>query len=220
MDEKLKQRLVGASVLVALAVIFLPSLFHKEQRVEIDTTTQIPPVSIIEPVNIPLAVKPENVQPPSPDKLFQPEFVEPESKAEEQANTDDKSKIADKQADNAKTKATSKPKAAATQSTKPKPAATPKVEEPRLNAAGVPVGWVVQVASFKSQESADNLSKKLQSAKYKAYKQSVSTPQGRFYRVFVGPFIDQALAKKSKERIDKAYKVKSKVLRFNPSSGD
>ncbi len=52
MDDGLKQRLVGALVLTALAVIFLPTLFHREQQENVDQTSQIPVKPRFEPVVI------------------------------------------------------------------------------------------------------------------------------------------------------------------------
>lgn len=78
LDEKLKQRLVGVMVLVALAIIFLPSLFHRKELVEIDTTTQIPPAPNIEPVVIAPPTKPENIEIPPPQELFRPQEPEEE----------------------------------------------------------------------------------------------------------------------------------------------
>ena len=121
MDENLKQRIVGAAVLLALAIIFLPSLFYKEKRVEIDTVTQIPPSPKIEPVVIPQPSKPKGVDIPPSDQLFQPEFVET---TEEQPL----------------------PAPEKTQAEIIKPVKKPivkikkVVEQPRLNALGTPIG--------------------------------------------------------------------------------
>ena len=60
-------------VLMALAVIFLPSLFHRDERQQIDTVTQIPPSPVFEPVTIPKPVKPEGIKQPDIEKLFQPQ---------------------------------------------------------------------------------------------------------------------------------------------------
>ena len=192
LNGNLKQRLVGAGVLVALAIIFLPSLFYKEQRVAIDTTTQIPPAPRVAPVVIPQPAKPKGVDIPAPDQLFQPALVETERVDLEQP------------------KATDKPAAQAQK-------AAPK---PRLSAAGTPIGWVIQVASFKSQDSAKALVKTLNAKQFKAYSQAINTDKGRFYRVLVGPYIEQPQALSDQKAIDKAYKLRSRVLRFNPVSGD
>jgi DedD protein len=215
LEEKLKQRLIGAAVLVALAVIFLPSLLHRDERIVIDTTSQIPPQPpVAESVNIPKPIKPDGIQAaPAPEKLFQPEVIEETLTKEDilpKKETAPKAAVHDSKSNIAETKPkleTVKPKAV-------------KPEEPRLNAAGVPVGWVVQVASLKTLDSAKKLSARLEKDDYRAYHQSVTTDKGEFFRVFIGPFIDQKRALDVKNSIDKGYKVDSRVLRFNPAAGN
>ncbi len=70
MDDGLKQRLVGAVVVCAVAVILLPSLFQRTERRIIDRTTTIPLRPAVEPV-IPI----EPVQPPAMRTLDDPETV-------------------------------------------------------------------------------------------------------------------------------------------------
>ena len=73
MDNGLKQRLVGALVLTAIAVIFLPSLFTREERVVVDTTSLIPPAPDLKPVVISKPIRPEAITPaPTPEQAFQP----------------------------------------------------------------------------------------------------------------------------------------------------
>ena len=52
LNDGFKQRIVGALVLAALAVIFLPSLFDREGARYIDVTSQIPPAPDIQPIEI------------------------------------------------------------------------------------------------------------------------------------------------------------------------
>ncbi len=177
-------------VLLALGIIFLPSLFHRDEpRIAVDTTTLIPPKPTVEPVIIEPAVRP-NTAPsaPSPERAFQPPVVEPK------ISTNDTAKTAPK-------------KPVSTQ-------AVPSVK-PHLSDKGVPKAWVVQVGSFQSQARADELKDKLL-AKYKSYTRAVNTSKGKFFRVFVGPYIDKSRAIKAQASIDKAYRVKSRVLTFAP----
>ncbi|MGH1486078.1 MAG: SPOR domain-containing protein [Cellvibrionaceae bacterium] len=217
LDEKLKQRLVGASVLIALAIIFLPSFFHKDERVSIDTTTQIPPAPVIAPVVIPQPVKPnklDKIAPPPADQLFQPKVIENElvdTKKIDAETVKSAKGLNQKEEKGKKANTLSK----STAFSKPK-----TDEKPRLTKSGVPVGWVVQVASLKSKDSAKKLTAKLIKSGFKAYEQSVKTDQGEFFRVFVGPFIDKSLASGAKQKVDKQHKVKSRILRFNPVSGN
>ncbi len=83
MDTKHKQRLVGVMVLISLAIIFLPSLFHRDQRVEVDTTTLIPSKPVAKPIVIKSPTKPADVTPaPAPEVAFQPPVVEEKAKQE------------------------------------------------------------------------------------------------------------------------------------------
>lgn len=196
MDEHLKQRLVGASVLIALAVIFLPSFFQQAERVEINTRSQIPEAPSIEPIVINKPIKPAGVLVPAASELFQPgpqpientEFVESTTLA-------------------------------ATESTLDVVAKVPKVDA-ELNSQGVPLGWVIQVASFKSKVSAENFVTTLSKGNDRAYFKSAKTSQGQFYRVYLGPLIDKNQAIARQLEIDKTHKVKSQLLRFNPISGN
>lgn len=213
MEENLKQRLVGAAVLAALAVIFLPALFDRDERVALDTVTQIPPAPIVEPVVIPKPTKPESVAVPPADQLFQPVVDEPKEK-DASLGKSSEPESPKKAEEPIKSEKTEGKNAEKVEPQKPVPS------EPSLNASGVPKGWVVQTASFKSSDSANQFTAKLIKAKYKAYTQDVITTKGKFYRVLVGPYIDEAKALAAKDDIDKAYKLTSKVLRFNPISGD
>ena len=80
MDIKLKERLIGVMVLVSLAIIFLPSLFHKDQRVEVDRTSLIPSKPIVEPIVITRPQKTVVEPAPSPEEAFQPPVEEEPAK--------------------------------------------------------------------------------------------------------------------------------------------
>ncbi|MFT5351185.1 MAG: DedD protein [Cellvibrionaceae bacterium] len=90
----------------------------------------------------------------------------------------------------------------------------------RLTESGVPVGWVVQIASFKSKDSAEKLTQDLIESDFKAYSKPVFTSKGEFFRVFIGPFIDKEQALKTKRTVDRDYQMDARVLRFNPASGN
>lgn len=68
-----KERWVGLMVLISLAIIFLPSLFHREQRIAIETVSLIPQQPDIEPVIITGPEKPTDIPEIVTHKeLFQP----------------------------------------------------------------------------------------------------------------------------------------------------
>lgn len=74
LDDSLKQRLLGALVLLALAVIFLPVLFDRESITPVDRTSQIPvPPEIVTVIvrepDVPALPKPA----PPPAEMFIPD---------------------------------------------------------------------------------------------------------------------------------------------------
>lgn len=74
LDDGLKQRLVGAIALLALAVIFLPVLFDREPIVPVDRASQIPPPPEIVTVEVAEPVQPEVTDlAPEPQAMFEPD---------------------------------------------------------------------------------------------------------------------------------------------------
>jgi DedD protein len=194
---------VGACVLIALAVIFLPSFFQKAERVEIDTRSQIPTSPSIEAIVINKPTKPESIVVPKASELFQPAPPQSGQNTESAENTI----LAVKDLNSVN---------------QPSPEAlvnTPTIDA-KLNSNGVPLGWVLQVASFKSKESAEKFVETLSKGNDQAYFKSANTSQGQFYRVYLGPIIDKNQAMARQQEIDNIHKVKSQLLHFNPLSGD
>lgn len=143
LDKGLKQRIVGALVLVALAVIFLPMLFSRpdEQRqVVVDAPVMpsmpaIPEQSVV-PVEVP---EPEPI--PEPPQPLQDQVgsvpVQPEPVVTAPAQ------------------------------------AEPAKSVSHLDANSLPVSWSVQLASLSSRERAVELQQRLRAQGYNAYVRSV-----------------------------------------------
>lgn len=71
MDDGLKQRIVGAVVLIAVAVLFVPALFEPQFQREVDRVTQVPPAPDIKPLTITPPTQPEGIEPAkSPDEMY------------------------------------------------------------------------------------------------------------------------------------------------------
>lgn len=187
MKEGLKQRLVGAFILVALAVIFLPGFFKEQQGHKVNTTTLIPPPPQVEVVEF---VPPQNtveVEPaPNPETMFLPE--EETIPAEETAAPVPEFAQED----------------------------LAPVPELPLNDKGIPAAWVVQVVSLSNKDAAIKLRDELQSDGHKAYIREVTTANGVFNRVFIGPKLDRTEAMAIKAQMDERFKVSAQVRPFEP----
>lgn len=187
MDDGLKQRLVGAVVLIAVAVLFVPVLFDRNERRQVDTTTQIPPQPDIQPKQFSDPKRVAGITPaPDPQTMFEPQLD-----AELKPQADAKPKV------NAKVKPTPR---------KPKP----------LNAQGLPNAWVVQLISTSSLNKAKQIVKDLMAKKYKAYYRRAEVGGNTLYRVYVGPNVDKKRSFALKKQLDGLLKVDARVLRFQP----
>jgi DedD protein len=170
-DEKLKRRLVGATVLVSLAVIFVPMLL--EDGPVVSTTideTNIPPrpdrefSSRVMPVESdPLNSLPEKVD-DAPGNIDRSESDQ--QQAEEREDAEEAANITDEQPE---------------------------------QAAGLREGisaWVVQVGSFSDQKNAKKIELDLQEKKFPAFVEQAELEGKKLYRVLVGPEVDKKRAKK------------------------
>lgn len=217
MNDILKQRLVGALVLIALGVIFWPVLFVEGERGSLDRATQLEPMPALEDVTIPAPQPIDGVEPvrpapePTPDELdaLSTEADQPVASAPEP-----------------------EPKAAPAPQPKPKPeskpqrAAVPPLPDaedkqaapasPALDDQGIPIAWVLQVASVSSREKADQLTAGLIGQGYKAYHRAIRRDDAVLYRVFIGPVFEREKLAKVKRDIDKQLNVSALIARYVP----
>ncbi|MCX2897914.1 SPOR domain-containing protein [Pseudomonas mandelii] len=223
LDKAYKQRMVGALVLVALAVIFLPMLFSRqdEQRqvtVEAPAAPQAPsvPQVQVEPVVVPepQALPQEPV--PSDEEIAQQETpsapITPAAPAPAPVPAPAAKPVAPAPAP--------VPALAAKPSTPPAQPITaapgkPDTSQSRVDANGLSVSWSVQLASLSNRASAESLQKSLRAQGYNAY---IRTADGK-NRVFVGPLIERAEADRLRDLLSRQQNLKGFVVRFQPERG-
>lgn len=205
LEKGLKQRMVGALVLVALAVIFLPMLLSRQdemRRVVVDAPEmpQAPavPEMIVEPADVaePQALPEEPVAPESETPQMVEVPVQPTSAQKPAAPVEP-----------AKPAVVPAPASA--------PVAAASKPESRLDANTLPISWSVQLASLSSRPGAENLQKTLRSQGYNAYIRSFDGMN----RVFVGPLIERAEAERLRDQLNRQHKLNGFVVRFQPEAG-
>ncbi|SIR83227.1 DedD protein [Pseudomonas sp. B10] len=216
LDKAYKQRMVGALVLVALAVIFLPMLFSRqdEQR---QVTVEAPAAP--QPSAMP-QVQMDPVAVPEPQALPQEPVPTDEEVAEEAAPAAPATPAAPAPTIPAQIARPATPPPVA----KPIPApaqpitsatSKPDTTQSRVDANGLSVSWSVQLASLSSRASAESLQKNLRSQGYNAYIRSADGKN----RVFVGPLIERAEADRLRDLLSRQQNLKGFVVRFQPERG-
>lgn len=216
MDDAAKRRLVGAAVLVALAVIFVPMLVDDTEDDGLGEPIVIPEDPDFDAGYDASSLPPEdslNGALPTPEPPFGgaqtgEEFADapgPEPAAEPPA-ADAAGAGRGRPADaGAQSAAEAAPEPAQSTSA---PARQPQTElQTAGSAAGpkpVPDGvraWVVQVASLGSPEAATSLQDELRGNGYPAFVEQATVRGKRYYRVRVGPEVERGRADALAERI-------------------
>jgi DedD protein len=196
MDQALKQRLVGATVLIALGVILLPMLLSGQPELQNETARievpEKPPELSIETRRFPVGER----GPAQPSLADEREPADPASQAgrdEDAAPGDDPAPVPA-----APTAAVEEAAELAAES----PAARrPAEPQPAMNAERAGGRYLVQVASFSNPGNANNLAALLRENQLPVVLDNVVTGAGRLHRVRVGPFDELAAADASAERI-------------------
>lgn len=176
-----KYRIVGAIVLVALVVIFVPMILSgREPPTELKGVRQASPRTEITETKV--VVTPVPVEEIKPKESSEAAKVTPPP-------------VEDKPTPEAKPVApVEKPVAA----TKPEPVP----EKPAQPAADkIENGWMVQVGTFSNTQNALRLRDKLKSLGHAVHAESVTVGGKKALRLRVGPFADRAKADKAQAQI-------------------
>ena len=202
MNELLKQRLVGAVVLIALAVIFVPMIFETPETGRGTLGNALPTQperemrDRIQPIELP----------PPPEPV--PDVVQ----VEESVATAAIELVEES------------PPLPVVQDHEPKPvkAEQPKQpERPRQPEKLAPdsvkpslSGWVVQVASVQNKDNALALKDRLRSLGFDSFVEQVKTSKGLLFRVRVGPELQRSNAEQLRADLAEKSALKGIVLQY------
>jgi DedD protein len=210
----LKQRLVGATVLVALGVIFIPMLLeHRSEEGRLTGRMHIPDKPDVEFQDrldtgrqaVEEIEWPENVQESSKQAREEIPWSTPpgQSPALTASGNEPAQPVVVANSD-------PDPKAEPA----PKPEAVPK-PEPKQQA--VPVGaqqWIVQLGSFSQRKNAEGLQDKLRDDGHKAFVEAAGTAAGQVYRVRIGPIANRVQAESLVSQLKKNKDYRPIVMSY------
>jgi DedD protein len=245
MDKVLKQRLIGASILIALAVIFLPMLFDapdderqsREMAIELpqptgerapvrrmpldpDQARRVPAESVARPADDPaeddepLDWGDEPVTPSEPARTTESIVAEIEAQMEPRTRPrDDEPRAAEPD---------SEPVEPFEEEIRvlaePEPEPEVYVDDPAgPEIADAEGGWVVQVASFSAEASADRMVERLTSLGHVAGIDSFVRGDTRLHRVRVGPYASREDADRSRDQIARTVAGVDPIVQTGPA---
>jgi DedD protein len=194
LNEHIKQRLVGAVVLVSLAVIFIPMLLDSGEEGGMPLFgSNIPekPDYQFEPLDIPL----EPVKPIEADKPLLVEKPEP---------APPKAKPAPKKA-----------KQPAPAKEEKQPLVVKSAPAPEEKPAKDSNAWVVQVGSFSNSANALKLRDKLRTRGFSAFVEKLESDGNIVFRVRVGPELKREIAESLRDKLQNRMKLKGIVMGYS-----
>ena len=214
MDSTLKQRLIGAAVLAALAIIFLPMLLKgpdvkEPDAAEVPLSMPAPPGQEFETRELTLTA-PDGATPPGGVLGMAPGSppVDADAPAPDSPTVTDEEALAIAPAAEAGAPVAAAP--IATPGAKPE-AAAPATKP--IAAAAVGAGnYVVNVGSFSNLDNATALVAKLRAAKLPVTADRVKLASGTAMRIRVGPYADRAAAEAARLRAESVTGGASKVI--------
>jgi len=209
MEPAMKQRLLGAAVIIGLAVIILPLLLDGSGTRDIEEippppepeTAQTGPIVRDDRVPVPPPrAESEGAAPFEPPVTPEPEPATPEPAVPEQVPTPPPAPAPQQPPESAAQPA---PQAAA-------PPAVPEKAPPPADVSG----WVVQVGSFSERDKAVALRDRLQAAGFDGFTDAFAAGDGKtMYRVRIGPVEARAEADRLHRRLKAEQKLDGYVTR-------
>jgi DedD protein len=197
MDQGLKERLVGAAVLVAIGVWLIPWVLDGPENPSENSTSSLQLPAAEEPV--PMRTQTLRIGSPAEQQAAAPAAPQPEPSAAAPAAPESPA-AAPEPAANSETEvavatatpepATVAPAPATPATPAPRPAATPAPapRPPAAPATAAKGDWVVQLGSFGAEDNARKLAQRADQFGYKASVSSTRANGRTLYRVRVGPY--------------------------------
>jgi len=218
--DGLKQRLVGAFVILSLAVIFLPMIFDEPHSVEKVTVEPVPPKPKFQQIVIEKPSRPKfkMLDVDSADKKIKEidliKSVPALKETVKAKSSADKSKVTNK------SKATKKtsPEKSVKEIVKAKPKAKNKTRLTKPKVSHLPIFkniWMVQLGTFSKTKNAYALRDRLRKDGFDGHAKDINIKGKKAVRVFSGPFVNRREAEKIKKKLDKKYKVDSLIIYFD-----
>jgi DedD protein len=201
-----KHRIIGAIVLVALAVILVPLVLdEREPPSDLKGISEIP-------------ARQSNLAATETKVVVTPvaNLANPEKNGPNQTPTDSTKTPATSPAETTVVETQPEtPAEPAEKSKTAKPKTQAKASEAEKTKAAVPAkGWIVQVGVYSNADNAARVSEKLKSHGLAVTAESVKIEGGKAMRLRVGPYRERAAALKAQAQIQKEVGVQGMVLAY------
>ena len=222
MNSGFLNRLVGTSIVVVAAIIFIPNILDGEKVHFKDGFKTIPErpefttIEIQQEINAKAELAPEIKPEPLHDEIA----LDSESVATEKADSSEITQVMNTEVNNS-----------SSQPAKIIEEAEPKAEEIKsqqkiVEAKIAPLqrsdtsnltsmAYVIQLGSFSHKANVEALMKKLRNAGFTAFTRPIKTRNGELTKVFVGPQLDKTDLEQKLPELEKLTKLKGRLTQFD-----
>jgi len=216
-NDILKQRLVGALILLALGVVFWPIIFVAPDEQKVAEIPPVPPppgistAAVEAPQQAGFRGSPASAMDGDGPPLDGPLALDgraSDGRASEGSDERDAAAPPEEAAGQQGVSTPGNSPAGEVRSAAPQPLA--------MDPSGVPIAWTLQVATVSSAAKADELRNRLLASQEKAYVKQLEAGGKVLYRVSIGPNFERAQLEKIQPGIDSTYGVKSMIVRYAP----
>ncbi|HBH34899.1 MAG TPA: hypothetical protein DDW45_00330 [Gammaproteobacteria bacterium] len=209
MDETVKKRLVGAIVLVTLAVIFVPFLLEEKESpsqsaVELEEKIPVRPTQKFRSGLVPdeKTATQEVIRAESQEAEFNISERLDLSEYKPPAVTEERSGASTKPVEE-QWREEKKAEKASTPTTAPKPEKKRVVTETAKVQSTPDKGWIIQAGAFAKKSGADKTHKILVESGMNPYVQEIRVDEKRLYLVRIGPFSSKSKAQQHLKKVEK-----------------
>ncbi|WP_138435581.1 SPOR domain-containing protein [Marinobacter shengliensis] len=217
----LKQRIIGALVLVSLAVIFVPMIFdepHSERQSRPVTIPEEPPFPEVDVPPEPAlggndyGMNSEPQSTPTTDSAPGYRLIEgvEEPTTDASSAREPSAQVAEPIPRTDSSAAGSEPQPQVSQPSEPATSASSADESAEFTRS-LEGAWVVQLGSFGNADNARRLRDNVRDMGYGAHLQQVERGDTTLTRVFSGPFVNKSEAEAAKKALDDAFSLNSLV---------
>jgi len=191
-EAKLKQRVIGAVILITLAIIVLPMLLDgsAEDRARVSATMPAPPRIQLKSMSI--AEIEQNMARMEQESAARLPVEIQDAEGTDPSLDSTYDQAADKQTDDQRA----------------------ENETYQLDQNDLPVSWTLQLASFADRNNATRLRQSLREAQFRTYILTADSTKGQVYRVFVGPMLSKTRLSGFAEDIEADFDLKGRIIRF------
>ena len=215
MNSGFLNRLVGTSIVVVAAIIFIPNILDGEKVHFKDGFKAIPErpefttIEIKQEINAKAELAPEI----KPESLYDEVALDGKSVTTEKADSTKITEVVNIEANDSGSQPTqiieeAKPQQQAVEA---KIAHLQRLETSNL----ISMAYVIQLGSFSHKANVEALMKKLRNAGFTAFTRPIKTRNGELTKVFVGPQLDKADLEQKLPDLEKLTKLKGRLTQFD-----